>query len=233
MSGADIRSAPNVAFIKPAKRYLYKGQWLSVLELSQLTGIPRPTIYARLRRGQPFDVAGKSGREPRRYLFRGKMMSAPEIAQLIGMDKSTVYDRVCGNRVLEGDELHNPHFTREQPAHAHLITYAGKSLNLCQWARELDIPLPTLRSRLRLGWSMERIVNEPVMHPSIRGTILRNRKTIAYLTMTFRRARNQQLIQKITNVFHSHTPGYLQTFTDSQGTGVGRSARHLDQEISL
>lgn len=193
-----LSNRPPHEYCRPAKLHLYKGKWLTVLELSKLTGIPRPTIYARLRRGQPFDVSGKPGREPRRYLFRGEMLTAPEIAQLIGMDKTTVYDRVCGNRVLEGHELHNPDFPREQPAHARLITYDGKTLNLCEWARLLDMPLQTLRSRLRLGWTMKRIVSEPVMSPMVRGTILRNRKIISRLAVSFRRARNTQLIQKIS-----------------------------------
>lgn len=190
-------------YCRPAKLHFYNGQWLTVLELSQLTGIPRPTIYARLRRGQPFDVSGKPGREPRRYLFRGEMLTAPEIAQRIGMDKTTVYDRVCGNRVLESHELHNPDFTRDQPAHARLITYKGNTLNLCEWARLLDMPLQTLRSRLRLGWTMERIVSEPVMSPIVRGTIVRNKKIITRLTGAFRSTRNAQLIHRISTAFHT------------------------------
>ena len=36
------------------------------------------------------------------------------------------------------------------------ITYKGKTLNMAQWARELNINKGTLRSRLNAGWSTEK-----------------------------------------------------------------------------
>ena len=232
MTGADVRMAPNVLFIKPAERHLYNGKWVNAEEMAELSGIPYPTLRRRLREGRPIDVAGKPGPKPKLFLFRNQMMTVTEIAKLTGLDKSTVYDRVSGNRVLEGDELRA--MPRDQPSHACLITYKGRTLNQLQWARELGISLGGLRTRIRLGWTMERIVNEPVMKASVRGTLYRNRSIIKRMTRGFRRVRNRILIQRITNAFRLHTPGYVQTFTNSQGTGVGsRAVERGHSEISL
>lgn len=42
------------------------------------------------------------------------------------------------------------------------LTHAGRTMNAEQWATELGISANTLRSRLRLGWSVERALTEPL-----------------------------------------------------------------------
>jgi hypothetical protein len=42
------------------------------------------------------------------------------------------------------------------------LTHAGKTMNATQWAAELGISANTLRSRLRIGWSVERALTEPL-----------------------------------------------------------------------
>lgn len=41
------------------------------------------------------------------------------------------------------------------------LTHAGRTLNATQWAAELGLSANTLRSRLRLGWTVERALTEP------------------------------------------------------------------------
>lgn len=41
------------------------------------------------------------------------------------------------------------------------VTYKGKTMNISQWARELGIAEPTLRSRLKV-WSVDRAFEEPI-----------------------------------------------------------------------
>lgn len=65
------------------------------------------------------------------------------------------------------------------------LTHNGKTMNATQWATELGVSPNTLRSRLRIGWSVERALTEPLgaqggsrgrqaLH---RGSAYRKRKT--------------------------------------------------------
>jgi hypothetical protein len=38
------------------------------------------------------------------------------------------------------------------------LTFEGQTKTLTQWAREIDVPYGTLKSRIRLGWPTERIL---------------------------------------------------------------------------
>ena len=38
-----------------------------------------------------------------------------------------------------------------------MITYNGETHSLAEWSRKLDINYNTLKSRLRLGWPVERV----------------------------------------------------------------------------
>lgn len=42
-----------------------------------------------------------------------------------------------------------------------IITHNGETMNLSQWAKKLDIPVHVLINRRNLGWSDERILEEP------------------------------------------------------------------------
>jgi hypothetical protein len=42
------------------------------------------------------------------------------------------------------------------------ITFAGRTMNAEQWAVEIGMSANTLRSRLRLGWTVERTLSEPL-----------------------------------------------------------------------
>jgi hypothetical protein len=44
----------------------------------------------------------------------------------------------------------------------HLITYNNETKTLTQWAEQIGIAQPTLRRRLKYGWSVERALTEPV-----------------------------------------------------------------------
>jgi hypothetical protein len=48
---------------------------------------------------------------------------------------------------------------------AMIIVHDGKSMSMSAWAEHLGIPLARLRGRLRLGWSFDRIIATPQMHP--------------------------------------------------------------------
>lgn len=43
-----------------------------------------------------------------------------------------------------------------------LLTYRNRTLSVAQWSRRLGVNSDSLRTRLRLGWSVERTLNVPV-----------------------------------------------------------------------
>lgn len=47
----------------------------------------------------------------------------------------------------------------------HRIEYDGKSLTLGEWAERLGIEGPTIRCRLKLGWSIQKVFETPVQNP--------------------------------------------------------------------
>lgn len=47
-----------------------------------------------------------------------------------------------------------------------VLTHAGKSQTIAQWAREVSIPLKTIYNRASLGWTDEQILTIPVMRGS-------------------------------------------------------------------
>ncbi|TPL52040.1 hypothetical protein FJ937_11800 [Mesorhizobium sp. B2-4-4] len=54
------------------------------------------------------------------------------------------------------DAVFNRYIRRRYPAHAGLITFNGKSMNVGQWAKHTGVNVTTLRARLADGWSAQR-----------------------------------------------------------------------------
>jgi len=79
-------------------------------------------------------------------------------------EKNTTIDRKDN---MENYSLSNCHFaTQEVQSNNrrsnHLLTYKGKTMNIKYWAKFLNIRYTQLSSRLRNGWSMEKIENTPI-----------------------------------------------------------------------
>lgn len=228
MTGADVRMHPHLLRLKPAKRHLFRGEWLSVAEIAELTGINPHVIYARIKRGQPPD---KARRKPARlYSYKGQMMTAKQVARMTGMSISGVYLRVSGDRILDDDELREQ---RERWAEPHplsvMLTYRGKTQNMTAWAQETGISVSTLHARLMLGWTVEQSLTTP-----LRTNTPRNRRVINKIAGSFRRDRNTQLINRISTAFRTgnpQPPGYVQTSHSAKGTGVGRHVRDLQPNL--
>lgn len=88
-------------------------------------------------------------------VFRADMGECP--------DKDMTLDRIDN---LRGYEPGNCRWATKAQQNQHRwgvlqLTHAGRTMNATQWAEELGISANTLRSRLRLGWSLERALTTP------------------------------------------------------------------------
>ncbi len=148
------------------KRKLYKlnGDWLTVYEIAKRVGISRHTLHKRLTRGMSLaDAISKpitaprlrnpKGSTPKLHEFRGQMLSVKEIAAILGMSRFAVQCRCLGNRILDGDELASDRRRYREPHdHERLITFAGETKNVSDWARTIGCNRTTLSRRLSSGW---------------------------------------------------------------------------------
>lgn len=203
---------------RPAKRYAFKGVWMTVAEIAALTGVDKASARRRLERGQPVEQRNKPGKPAKRYLFRGERLTAYEIAALLGVSVTTVRNRISGETVLDTEELSK--LPREHHGNARIIFHRGESRSISAWAKHVGINEKTLRHRLDRGWPFARAITEPV-HVS-------NKSIIAKLIRLFRVIANHLHLQRIFSAFDrtdtKQTGGYQPTSPNGQGTGVGRHA---------
>ncbi|WP_333822425.1 hypothetical protein [Pinisolibacter sp.] len=200
------------------KRYLFRGQHLTIAEAADMAGLSQNAIRARIRGNTIEDVARHPrGRQPVRYLFRGAWRTVREIATILGCHHTTVYERRSGDRVLEPHEIElSPLDPRPNDRR---VTFKGITRNVAEWARFTGIDRHILYQRLDAGWTIERTLTTPVSprRPTI---ILR-------MVTAFRRARNAHAIARMVEAFRaidctSPTRGVSETFPNASGTG-GRS----------
>lgn len=200
------------------RRYLFRGQWVTIAEAADMAGLSRTSIRARVRGNTIEDVPRHPrGRQPVRYLFRGASRTVREIATILGCNHTTVYERRSGNRVLEPHEI-EPHPTDPRP-NDRRITFRGITRNVAEWATITGLDRHLLYQRLDAGWTIERALTTPVSP---------RRKTIIRRMVTaFRRARNAHAIARMVAAFAAPTApaptrGVSETFPNASGTG-GRS----------
>ncbi|KQS64519.1 hypothetical protein ASG39_11225 [Rhizobium sp. Leaf371] len=109
-----------------------------------------------------------------------------------------------------------------------LYTAFGVSKSRSEWAADMGVSVDTLATRMHRLGSLEAALNDMASRPT------GNRQRIAGIVSAFRSIRNRVLIQRITSTFRPHTPGYVQTSSQTLGTGLGsRAVERGHLEISL
>lgn len=220
----------NMQTRKPAARHLFRGEWMTAREIMAVTGLPKNTVYGRIRRGDPIEGPVPVGRKPRTFEFRGEQKTAREIAAITGLSCEHVYKRTDGVRFYEREEIADPN--PDPRINAHIITFRGVTDTITNWSKRTGISTSTLFDRIVIrGWPVERALTE---RPMIRGknsVPYRNRRIVRIIAASFRVQRNAEIIRRIASVFQ--TGGYERTFRDPMGTGAGRHARHLQSEILM
>jgi len=91
-----------------------------------------------------------------------RKLSLPDLADITGIPKSVLYGRY--NKGWRGEAL----FAPVQKDRSQLIlTHAGKTLTLKQWAVELGISYETLRKRIKAGKSIADVLNPELYEPFV------------------------------------------------------------------
>lgn len=204
------------------KRFLFRGQHLTIAEAATLAGVSPRQILRRIRGDVIEETAPpRGGPKPKRYKFRGRYRTVKEIAALLGCSEGTVYNRRSVGCVLELDEI--APLPPEGANNERRIRFRGITHNIAEWGRITGFGRWCIYQRLdKLGWSIERTLTTPVAHP--------RRFGLARMTQAFRRARNAHAIARMVEAFaaSSHASraspirGVSETFPTPLGTG-GRS----------
>lgn len=156
-----IRRAPPTPM-----RYLFRGQRLTVKEITALTGWSGNSVRRRIRGDIVADIVADIPfttvrTKPRLYLFRGRWLPVKEIAATAGVAEQTIYKWRRGERIAEYEERR---IERKPRRDSTVLTYEGVTDHLPGWSRRTGIPSCTLFARYHCyGWSVERTLTEPVM----------------------------------------------------------------------
>jgi lambda repressor-like predicted transcriptional regulator len=128
------------------------------------------------------------------FYYNGQWRTLATIARMSGTNRQTIRNRL--DRGLSLTEA------LAVQSNAVLYTFAGKTQSISAWAKETGLNYETLRERLRQHrWPIERALTEPSIHAAERAMITRNRRRIRSIGTGFRKARNAQLIHRISADF--------------------------------
>ena len=91
--------------------------------------------------------------------YKGKTMSMRQWAEETGLPLKRIKQRILNYHWSVEKTLETPDGFK---ANSKLISYQGKTMKIIEWAKELNMKYATIKNRLRLGWTMERIATTPV-----------------------------------------------------------------------
>jgi hypothetical protein len=105
---------------------MFRGNMLTMREISELTGLGRKLLEKRVQKGIPLELP-KMGRTPLYIPFRGKMLRPGEIAPIIGVSRQAITRRHQRGEVVDCP----PHPGEEHVPRGHSRTrdFAGSVFN--------------------------------------------------------------------------------------------------------
>lgn len=171
-----IEEAGDCQISKRGRLVRYKGEKLTLKELSARTGVARDALYRRLHKGLTGEAlfAPALGSVKPTITLDGVTRTLDEWSEITGVKSDTIAKRIrsgCtpqealtpGRRKSGFAQMHDK---RRAPRGrtAKLYEHDGKSMTLRQWSEIIGIPPRTLRLRLsRRDWSIEQALTTPLM----------------------------------------------------------------------
>lgn len=95
--------------------------------------------------------------------YKGKTLSMRQWAEETGLPLKRIKSRILNYHWSVEKTLETPDGIK---ANSRMITYHGKTMKMADWARELNLDYKTFKSRIRYGWTMDRIATTPVIRRS-------------------------------------------------------------------
>ncbi|WAJ26280.1 hypothetical protein [Antarcticirhabdus aurantiaca] len=196
------------------RRFEFRGRLATISEIMAETGLSRSQVGKRTD-GQRFferhELKDPNAPLPdgtRKLFFRGILDSVSGWARRTGIPRSAI-----DGRLDMGWSVERALIVPVKSEAFDTITFRGETKTFLEWSRATGIDQDTLHSRIRVaGWSVERALTEPVRSMKERALYKRNAKLIARMLEGFHAPTTT-----------TSTGGCSQTFTQSQGTGVGSS----------
>lgn len=145
--------------------FTHDGKTMCLKDWAMHVGVNVNTLRQRLERGITFADAIKPTdsvptKNKRLITFNGKTQSLSAWAREIGIKPVSLYNRLQRGWPLE-KALHNGPVDKVEYKSVNALTFNGKTMGVCDWARETGIPQATISSRLSRGWSVERALTHP------------------------------------------------------------------------
>ena len=91
-------------------------------------------------------------------LYNGEERTLTELANINGINPCTLYARVSKLGYSVEDALNIP-----VKNHGSRYSLNGKSHTISEWSKITGMSLSTLQSRLKAGWTVERMITEPAI----------------------------------------------------------------------
>lgn len=142
--------------------HTYNGKTQSEMKWAEEYGISYEALKTRLKYGWSFEDALNTPVKPSERLieYNGETHNIKQWANLRGISKHALTGRLSRGWTFE-DAISIP--PREEPFRTKLIEYNGETHKLSEWSDILGIKYSTLKGRIRLGWSMDRVLSEPLL----------------------------------------------------------------------
>lgn len=142
----DEDTAPVEIDRELTRTYTYNGKSVTAEEYAELTWIrPAPT---------------QGGTPPRYIAYKGETLTMSQWSKRTGVARKSISKRLnCGWTTAEalGFVPRRADARKVPQSKTKRYTHSGKSLTLCQWARELNTTTSTLYRRIEAGWSHDEL----------------------------------------------------------------------------
>lgn len=140
----------------------YNGKSQTIEQWAKELNVDYKKFHSRLKRGWSIEKAiSPKNNTIKEVTYQGKTQSISSWARELNITSATLS---C--RLRKGWDIKRAFETPAQKQFVHknscpIITFNGKTKPLTEWAKELNIKVNTLYSRINRGWSIERTLTTP------------------------------------------------------------------------
>jgi hypothetical protein len=152
---------------KQRSKYLtYKGETKTLISWARFLNINETVIWRRLyvycwsiEKTFETPVAHPSKKRTKEVTFNGESKSMAEWGRVTGIRGDVIAERLRRGWSIERALTTPLRIIPEE--NKKYITFRGETLEICQWARRINMDYSTLETRIRVGWDVERAILTP------------------------------------------------------------------------